>query len=103
MLFSAVNTGHKGSLCSAHANSCYDMVSRMETMVLMGLSIPIEAIDRQIASGIDIMIHLGRMSGGERKVMEITEVCGYEHGKVLLNPLYTWENDQLVKTGEMKN
>ncbi len=101
MLFSAVNTGHRGSLCSAHANSCYDMISRMETMILMGLAIPIEAIDRQIASGIDVLIHLGRLPSGERKVMEITEVVGYENGKVILNPLYEWKKQELVKVGEM--
>lgn len=101
MLFSAVNTGHRGSLCSAHANSCYDMISRMETMILMGLAIPIEAIDRQIASGIDVLIHLGRLSSGERKVMEITEVVGYENGKVILNPLYEWKKQELVKVGEL--
>lgn len=103
MLFSAVNTGHRGSLCSAHANSCYDMISRLETMVLMGLDIPIEAIDRQIASGIDVLIHLGRLQTGERKVMEIMEVAGYKDGKVLLNPLYAWRGEKLVQVGEMQN
>lgn len=91
MLFSAVNTGHKGSLCTAHANSCYDMISRLETMVLMGLQIPITAIDRQIASGIDIFIHLSRTADGRRAVTEIVEVTGYEEGKVMLHPLFLWE------------
>ena len=102
MLFSAVNTGHRGSLCSAHANSCYDMISRLETMVLMGLDIPLEAIDRQIASGIDVLIHLGRTSEGARRLMEITEVLGYEHGKVVLNPLFVRKNQKLQKVGELK-
>lgn len=103
MLFSAVNTGHKGSLCTAHANSCYDMISRLETMVLMGLKIPIEAIDRQIASGIDIFIHLTRMESGERKVTEITEVAGYKDGCVQLNPLFLWKRDKgLVQVSERK-
>lgn len=102
MLFSAVNTGHRGSLCSAHANSCYDMISRLETMVLMGLDIPLEAIDRQIASGIDVLIHLGRTSDGARRLMEITEVLGYEHGKVVLNPLFVRKNQKLQKVGELK-
>lgn len=103
MLFSAVNTGHKGSLCTAHANSCYDMVSRLETMVLMGLKIPIDAIDRQIASGIDIFIHLTRMESGERKVTEITEVSGYKNRCVQLNPLFVWENEKgLVQVNERK-
>lgn len=103
MLFSAVNTGHKGSLCTAHANSCYDMISRLETMVLMGLKIPMEAIDRQIASGIDIFIHLTRMRSGERKVTEITEVAGYGDGCVRLNPLFLWDQDKgLVQVNERK-
>lgn len=102
MLFSAVNTGHRGSLCSAHANSCYDMISRLETMVLMGMDLPIEAIDRQIASGIDVLLHLGRLPDGSRKLMEITEVTGFKDGQVLLNPLYVWKEDKLVKVGERK-
>lgn len=103
MLFSAVNTGHKGSLCTAHANSCYDMISRLETMVLMGLKIPMEAIDRQIASGIDIFIHLTRMKSGERKVTEITEVMGYRDGCVQLNPLFLWDQDKgMVQVSERK-
>ena len=103
MLFSAVNTGHRGSLCTAHANSCYDMISRLETMVLMGLQIPIEAIARQIASGIDIMIHLSRTRDGRRKVTEITEVTGYENGRVLLHPLFLWKPEKgLVQAGERK-
>lgn len=100
MLFSAVNTGHKGSLCSAHANSCYDMISRLETMVLMGLDIPMEAIDRQIGSGIDVLLHLGRLSDGQRRLMEITEVVGYENGNVCLNPLFGWRGEKLVQIGE---
>lgn len=102
MLFSAVNTGHRGSLCSAHANSCYDMISRLETMVLMGLEIPMEAIDRQIASGIDVLIHLGRLPDGARKLMGIMEVSGYENGRVCLHPLYGWDGERLVKVGEIQ-
>lgn len=103
MLFSAVNTGHRGSLCTAHANSCYDMISRLETMVLMGLEIPMNAIERQIASGIDILIHLTRMETGERKVTEITEVSGYKNGCVQLNPLFLWQEDEgLVQVNERK-
>lgn len=94
MLFSAVNTGHRGSLCTAHANSCYDMISRLETMVLMGMKIPMTAIDRQIGSGIDILIHLNRMKNGERKVAEITEVAGYNDGNVKLRPLFSWNQQK---------
>ncbi len=103
MLFSAVNTGHRGSLCTAHANSCYDMINRLETMVLMGLQIPIEAIDRQIASALDIFIHLTRTNDGQRKVAEITEVIGYEKGRVLLHPLFLLqESGGLHQVGERK-
>ena len=75
-LLQAFNTGHEGSLCTAHANSCRDMLSRLETMVLMGIDLPLEAIRHQIASGVDILVHLGRMKDKSRKVMEVTEVCG---------------------------
>jgi len=103
MLFSAVNTGHKGSLCTAHANSCYDMISRLETMVLMGLELPIGAIDRQIGSGIDIFIHLSRGEDGKRRVTEIAEVLGYHQGQVQMQALYQWsENQGLVQVGERK-
>lgn len=103
MLFSAVNTGHRGSMCSAHANSCYDMLSRLETMVLMGMDIPLEAIRRQIASGIDVLIHLGRTGDGKRKVVEIAEVEGYKEGRIVLNPLYDWKPGKgLVEIGAMK-
>ena len=104
MLFSAVNTGHRGSMCSAHANSCYDMLSRLETMVLMGMDIPLSAIQRQIASGIDVLIHLGRNEKGERKVVEIMEVQGYENGQIVLNPLYVWQSGKgLTRVGDLKN
>lgn len=70
----ALNTGHEGSLSTAHANSAEDMLSRLETMTLMGVDLPLEAIRRQIASGVDILVHLGRMRDKSRKVLEITEV-----------------------------
>ena len=104
MLFSAVNTGHRGSMCSAHANSCYDMLSRLETMVLMGMDIPLSAIQRQIASGIDVLIHLGGNEKGERKVVEIMEVQGYENVQIVLNPLYVWQSGKgLTRVGDLKN
>ena len=105
MLFSVANSGHRGTLCTAHANSTYDMISRLETMVLMseGMDIPMEAIDRQITSGIDVMIQLSRLKTGERKVTEITEVIGYEGGRVLMNPLFRWSpKGGLVQMNEWK-
>jgi len=91
-LLQAWNTGHEGSLGTAHANSARDMVSRMETMVLMGMNLPLEAIRRQIASGIDILVHLGRMRDKKRRVLEIVEVAGFYDGEVKLLPLYGWDD-----------
>lgn len=92
-LLQAWNTGHSGSLGTAHANSSKDMISRVETMVLMGMSLPLEAVRRQIASGIDLMVHLGRQKDKSRKVLEITEVLGYENGEVKLQTLFQRDKD----------
>ena len=93
-MLQAMNTGHDGSLSTGHANSTEDMLSRLETMVLQGAAgLPLEAIRQQIASAVDIIIHLSRLRDKSRKTMEITEVVGYENGKVLLNPLYVFEED----------
>ncbi len=89
-MLQAANTGHDGSLSTGHANSCRDMVSRLETMVLMGMELPIAAIRQQIASGIDIFVHLGRLRDKSRKVLEITEVIGMENGEVKLQTLYEY-------------
>lgn len=94
-MLQAMNTGHDGSLSTGHANSTEDMLSRLETMVLQGAAgLPLEAIRQQIASAVDIIIHLSRLRDKSRKTMEITEVVGYENGKVLLNPLYVFEEDK---------
>ncbi len=94
-MLQAMNTGHDGSLSTGHANSTEDMLSRLETMVLQGAAgLPLEAIRQQIASAIDIIIHLSRLRDKSRKTMEITEVVGYENGKILLNPLYVFEEDE---------
>lgn len=90
-MLQALNTGHEGSLSTAHANSSRDMLSRLETMTLMGVELPLEAIRRQIASGVDILVHLGRMRDKSRKVLEITEVCGFEKGEIQTQPLYRWK------------
>lgn len=102
-MLQALNTGHDGSLSTAHANSTLDMISRLETMVLMGMEIPIIAVRKQIASGIDIIVHLGRMRDKSRKVLEIAELDGIENGEVKMNILYKYENGQLVKQKELKN
>ncbi len=91
-MLQAWNTGHDGSLGTAHANSTRDMISRVETMVLMGMPMPLEAIRRQIASGINLIVHLGRLPDRSRRVLEITEVLGYKDGEVQLQTLFRWNN-----------
>ena len=94
-MLQAMNTGHDGSLSTGHANSTEDMLSRLETMVLQGSAgLPLEAIRQQIASAVDIIIHLSRLRDKSRKTMEITEVVGYENGHIVLNPLYVFEEDE---------
>lgn len=94
-MLQAMNTGHDGSLSTGHANSTQDMLSRLETMVLQGAEgLPLEAVRQQIASAVDIIIHLSRMRDKSRKTMEITEVVGYENGKIRLNPLYVFHEDE---------
>ena len=94
-MLQAMNTGHDGSLSTGHANSTEDMLSRLETMVLQGAAgLPLEAIRQQIASAVDIIIHLSRLRDHSRKTMAITEVVGYQDGKIILNPLYVFEEDE---------
>lgn len=100
-MLQAMNTGHDGSLSTGHANSTQDMLSRLETMVLQGTAgLPLEAIRQQIASAVDIIIHLSRLRDKSRKTMEICEVVGYEPGKgnemgrIILNPLYVFVEDE---------
>ncbi len=96
-MISAMNTGHDGSLSTGHANSVPDMLLRLESMLLMAVDIPVIAIRQQIASAIDIFIHLGRLRDRSRKVLEISEVIGVKEGEIRLNPLYAY-----VETGERK-
>lgn len=94
-MLQAMNTGHDGSLSTGHANSTADMLSRLETMVLTGADgLPLEAVRQQIASAIDIIVHLSRLRDHSRKTMEITEVLGYKDGKIILNPIYKFEEDE---------
>lgn len=107
-LLQALNTGHDGSLATAHANSAADMLLRLEMMVLMGKELPLPAIRRQIVSGIDILVHLGRMRDRSRKVMEILEIKGMEGEEILLNPLFSLEenekgNHMLIRINGLQN
>ena len=96
-MLQAMNTGHDGSLSTGHANSSKDMLSRLETMVLGGLDIPLYAIRGQIASGIDILIHLGRLKDKRRVVLEISEIKGFINGEIELNKLFEWNGKELIK------
>ena len=94
-LLQALNTGHDGSVSTGHANSPQDMLSRIETMVLMGMELPLSAVRRQIASGIDIIVHLGRLRDKSRKVLQIIEILGYDNslGEIMTRVLYEFEED----------
>jgi pilus assembly protein CpaF len=104
-LLQAMNTGHDGSLSTGHSNSAADMLSRLETMVLMGMDLPVAAIRQQIASALDIIIHLGRMRDKSRKVLEITEVCDCEKQKIRLRPIFVYHygSEKLEKERELEN
>lgn len=102
-MLQAMNTGHDGSLSTGHANSTGDMLKRLETMVLMGMDLPLSAIRGQIASGIDILVHLGRMRDRSRKVLNIDEVAGIRDGEIQLRPLYRFvENPYAGEEGRVK-
>lgn len=96
-MLQAFNTGHDGSLSTGHSNSCRDMLSRLETMVLMGAEIPLPAIRQQIASGIDIIVQLGRLRDKSRKLLEIAEVLELEENEIKLNPLYQFQEKEEVE------
>ncbi len=94
-MLQAMNTGHDGSISTGHANSAWDMISRLETMVLSGSpGLPLEAIRQQIASAVDIIIHLSRMRDSSRKTLAISEVVGIKDGNVILNPLFEFREDE---------
>lgn len=104
-MLQAMNTGHDGSLSTGHANSPKDMLSRLETMVLMGMDLPLAAIERQIAAGVDIIVHLGRLRDKSRKVLEIVEILGYEQGEIQLQTLYAYVENEAIEgviTGEWR-
>ncbi|MHB9094689.1 MAG: CpaF family protein [Eubacteriales bacterium] len=97
-MLQAMNTGHDGSLSTGHANTTKDMLSRLETMVLSAAPLPVEVIRKQITAALDIIIHLGRIRDGSRKVLEISEVTGFSGGEVALNPLF-----QFIEEGEVEH
>jgi pilus assembly protein CpaF len=90
-MLQALNTGHDGSLSTGHANSPADMLSRLEALVLLGADIPLLAVRKQIASAIDIIVHLGRLRDRSRHLLEVTEVLDCVEGEIRLNPLFVFE------------
>lgn len=101
-MLQAMNTGHDGSLGTGHANSPRDMLSRLETMVLMGMELPLPAIRRQIASGIDILVHLGRLRDRSRKVLCIEEITGFREGEIQLHSLYGFKEEGEDENGKVQ-
>lgn len=103
-MLQSFQVGHDGSMSTGHGNSPRDMLSRLETMVLMGIELPVSAIRRQIASGIDIMVHLGRMRDRTRKVLEIVEVTGYryETEEILTKPLFIFREEEKKDTQRVR-
>ena len=110
-MMQCMNTGHDGSMSTGHANSSRDMLSRLETMILMGMELPLTAIRQQIASGLDIIIHLGRLRDKSRKVLEIAEIDGVEGGEIKMRTLYEFQEEgedggkvkgRLVKKDELR-
>ena len=89
-MLQAMNTGHPGSLSTGHSNSARDMLNRLETMVMMGARLPLEAVRSQIASAIDIMVHLGRLRNGSRKVLSIAEIGEIRDGEIEIKELYRY-------------
>ena len=100
-MLQAFNTGHQGSLSTGHGNSTKDMLYRLETMVLMGMEIPAVAVRRQLASGIDLMIHLGRLRDKRRVLLEISEISGYENDEIMLNPIFMFEETGVDDIGKI--
>ena len=112
MIASAMLNGHSGSMSTGHANNPEDMLNRLETMMMMGIDLPLPAIQRQIASALDIIIHLGRLRDRTRKVLRIDEVLSYTGGRIETNTLYEFqeegmENEKikgcLMKAGSLEN
>ena len=101
-MLQAFCTGHDGSLSTGHGNSTKDMLYRLETMVMMGMDIPALAVRRQLASGIDLMIHLGRLRDKRRVLLEISEIDGCENGEIIVNPLYRFQEKQTAENGKVQ-
>lgn len=104
-MLQAMNTGHDGSMSTVHANSCEDMIGRLVMMTLMAFPLPLPAIHRQIASGVDLLIHLGRLQDRSRRVLEIAEIDGILNDEVQTRTIFRYDDaeQRLVRTGELKH
>ena len=100
-MIQAFCTGADGSMSTGHGNSTKDMLYRLETMVMMGMDIPSMAVRRQLASGIDLMIHLGRLRDRRRVILEISEVVGCSDGEITVNPLYRFQTMENTKESKV--
>ncbi len=100
-LLNVMNTGHDGSLCTGHANSPKDMLNRLETLVLTGMDIPLQAVRGQIASALDIVVQLGRLRDKSRRVLEIDEVAGIQQGEICLHPLFQFQEEGESEDGKV--
>ena len=112
MISSAMLNGHSGSMSTGHANNPTDMLRRLETMMMMGIDLPLQAIQRQIASALDIIIHLGRLRDKSRRVLRIEEILGYCQDRIQTKVLYEFREEGrrdekikgcIVKVGEIEN
>lgn len=112
MISSAMLNGHSGSMSTGHANNPADMLHRLETMMMMGIDLPLQAIQRQIASALDVIIHLGRLRDKSRRVLQIEEILGYEEGRIHTKTLYEFREEgmedekvkgSIVKVSEIEN
>ena len=112
MISSAMLNGHSGSMSTGHANNPADMLHRLETMMMMGIDLPLQAIQRQIASALDVIIHLGRLRHKSRRVLQIEEILGYEEGRIQTKTLYEFREEgmedekvkgSIVKVSEIEN
>jgi len=100
-MLQAFNVGQDGSLSTIHANSAQDALSRLETMIMLSTGIPMEALRRQIISGVDIIVHLGRFRDGSRHVLEIREVVKSDAGVIETSPLFKYEKGNLIRVNEV--
>ena len=101
-MLQAMNSGHDGSMSTGHANGDKDMLIRLETMVMMGMDMPIAAIRGQIASAIDVVVHLGRLRDNTRKVLSISEILGITDGEIRLRKLYEYVEEHEDEDGKIK-